>query len=508
VSPEPGIHVPLEDVIAASLESLFPGMRIVEDYAFRVTRDAELEVDDDGAEDLLEALEDELRRRRLSPAVRLEVEESMPAHVLALLTRELQVEGADVQALPGLLGLADLWDLHAIDRPDLKDIPFQPASHPDLPAGEDLLPDVFAAVSRGDILLHHPYDSFATSVQRFIEQAASDPQVLAIKQTLYRTSGESPIVDALVEAAGSGKQVVVLVEIKARFDERNNIAWARVLEQAGCHVAYGVLGLKTHAKLCLVVRAENGELQRYVHVGTGNYNPTTARIYEDLGLLTASPRLGAEVSRLFNLLTGYGRETHYDSLIVAPDQMREEIVARIEREARSSSASRRGRIIIKVNNLVDEAVIDALYAASANGVEIDLIVRSICALRPGQPGLSENIRVRSTLGRFLEHSRIFWFGNGARAEVLIGSADMMHRNLDRRVETLVRVESPAARRQLDGLLRLALSDNVGSWELLPSGAWERVRPAQGEPQVDLQGTLMQRGPRLGRRPAGLKARDA
>jgi polyphosphate kinase len=466
-------------------------MRILEHHAFRVTRDADLEVDDDGAEDLLEALEDELRRRRLSPAVRLEVEQSMPGHVLALLMRELQVAEADVQALPGPLNLAGLWELHAIDRPDLKDSPFQPRTHPDLVAGDDLLPDVLGAVSRHDVLVHHPYDSFVTSVQRFIEQAAADPAVLAIKQTLYRTSGDSPIVDALVQAAGAGKQVVVLVEIKARFDEQNNIGWAKLLEQAGCHVVYGVMGLKTHAKLCLVVRKEGGHLRRYVHVGTGNYNAITARIYEDVGLLTASPRLGADVSSLFNFLTGYARDPDYRSLIVAPRRMRERLVKLIEREAHLSTPQNPGRIVMKVNNLIDEAVIDALYAASASDVEIDLIVRAICALRPGLERVSGRIRVRSIVGRFLEHSRILVFGNGGDEEIYVGSADLMHRNLDRRVETLVRVESAAARAQLNDLLSLALRDNVGTWQLGSDGAWTRVRAGDDGP-LSLQAILMER----------------
>jgi polyphosphate kinase len=491
VTPEEGVFVPLEDVIAANLDRLFPGMRIVEHHAFRVTRDADLEIDDDGAEDLLEALEDELRRRRLSPAVRLEVEQDMPRHVLELLMRELQVSEADVQALPGPLNLAGLWELHAIDRPDLKDPPFQPRTHPDLLAGDDLAPDIFAAIARHDILLHHPYDAFATSVQRFIEQAAADPGVLAIKQTLYRTSGESPIVDALVQAAGAGKQVVVLVEIKARFDEQNNIGWARVLEQAGCHVVYGVMGLKTHAKLCLVVREEGGRLRRYVHVGTGNYNPTTARIYEDFGLLTASPRLGGDVSSLFNFLTGYARDPDYRSLIVAPRRMRQRLVELIEREARLSTPQKAGRIVMKLNNLVDEAVIDALYAAAAQGVEIDLIIRATCALRPGVPGLSDRIRVRSIVGRFLEHSRIIAFGNGGDEEMYVGSADLMHRNLDRRVETLVRVESGAARRKLTEVLDLALLDTAGTWQLDSDGAWTRAA-AGADGAFSLQATLMER----------------
>jgi polyphosphate kinase len=491
-SPEDGLYVPLEDVIAANLERLFPGMRIVEHQAFRVTRNADLEIDDDGAEDLLEALEDELRKRRFSPAVRLEVEEGMPAQILGLLARELQVQPADVHRLPGPLNLAGLMDLHAIDRADLKDEPFQPATPPAFVSTDVAEPDLFAVLDRGDVLMHHPYESFAASTQRFIEQAASDPHVLAIKQTLYRTSGDSPIVDALVRAAAAGKQVVVLVEIKARFDEQNNIGWARVLEQAGCHVVYGVIGLKTHAKLCLVVREEDGELRRYVHVGTGNYNPTTARIYEDVGLLTSDPRLGAEISSLFNFLTGYSRHSDYRMLVVAPQAMRSTIVALINREAALATRDEPGYIALKVNNLVDEAVIDALYAASQRGVRVDLVVRSICALRPGVPGLSDTISVRSIVGRFLEHSRIFYFRNGGNDEVFIGSADLMHRNLDRRVETLVRVEDAAARRRLIELIALAMADNVGVWTLSDSGAWSRVQPPGGEAPLEMQRELMRR----------------
>jgi len=492
VSPEAGVHVPIEDVMAAHLDRLFPGMQVVEQHAFRVTRDADLEVDDDGAEDLLEALEDELRRRRLSPAVRLEVAEDTPDHVVALLLRELQVTEADVQSLPGPLDLSALWELHRLDHPDLKDEPLQPVTPSELVLGEDQLPDMFASIARRDVLVHHPYDSFATTVQRFIEQAAADPNVLAIKQTLYRTSGDSPIVDALVRAAGSGKQVVVLVEIKARFDEVNNIGWARVLEQAGCHVVYGVLGLKTHAKLCLVVREEEGQLRRYVHVGTGNYNPITARAYEDLGLLSAAPALGADVSRLFNVLTGYARETEYERLVVAPRSMRDRIVALIRREQAHAMAGRPARIVMKLNSLIDEVVVDALYDASRRGVEIDLVVRGICALRPGMRRISERIRVRSILGRYLEHSRIYWFANGGRPEVLVGSADMMHRNLDRRVESLVAVDSPDARDRLERILQLALADNTGTWVLGSTGEWERVQRAKGEPRVDIQRLLGER----------------
>jgi len=490
--PENGCFVPLEDVIAANLEELFPGMEILENHTFRVTRDAELEVDDEGAEDLLQALEAELTRRRFSRAVRLEVEDSMPAKMRQLLMRELQVEGEDIFPLPGLLGLSDLMELHAIDRPDLKDEPFYPLTNRDLvPTTDDSTVDVFSVLRQKDILVHHPYESFTTSVQRFIEQAAADPDVLAIKQTLYRTSGESAIVDALIEAAESGKQVVVLVEIKARFDEIANINWARTLEQAGCHVVYGVVGLKTHSKLCMVVRREGDRLRRYVHIGTGNYNPLTARMYEDFGLLTADETLSADVGALFNYLTVYSRQASYGSLIVAPYEMRNRILSLIALVASRTSTSEPGRIAIKLNHLVDESVIDALYAASQAGVKIDLLVRGICAARPGVPGLSDSMRVRSVLGRFLEHSRVFYFANGGEEEVLIGSADMMHRNLDRRVEALVRVTSPELRERLKTVLDLAFAEDCLAWTLDAHGEWHSPDPAPDDDAgISLQLHLM------------------
>ena len=488
--PENGYFVPLEDIIAANLERLFPGMQILERHAFRVTRDSELEMDDDGAEDLLEALEAELTRHRFSRAVRLEVEADMPEQMLRLLVRELQVDAADVFPLPGLLGLSDLMELHAIDRPDLKDTPFQPVTNRDLISSDDTPVDVFAVLRKKDVLLHHPYDSFTTSVQRFIEQAADDPNVLAIKQTLYRTSGESPIVDALIEAAESGKQVVVLVEIKARFDEIANIKWARTLERAGCHVVYGLVGLKTHSKLCMVVRREGNRLRRYVHIGTGNYNPATARVYEDLGLLTADETLGTDVGTLFNYLTGYSRQTSYRSLIVAPDEMRQRIVSMIKREADLASAGEPGRIAIKLNHLVDEAVIEALYDASQAGVQVDILVRGGCALRPGLPDLSATIRVCSILGRFLEHSRIFYFRNGGDEELLIGSADMMHRNLDRRVEALARVESAELRERLKAVLDFAFADTSLAWTLAGSGDWFPPQAGREDGAASLQVELM------------------
>ena len=467
---DPSTFVPLEEVIAANLGLLFPGMEIVAHYPFRVTRASDLELDDDAAEDLLRALEAELRRRRFSPAVRLEVDRRMPAHLVDLLSRELLLDEQYVQRLGGPLGLADLWSLAKVDRADLKYAPFHPAPPRGLVRDADGDADIFATLDDRDLLVHHPYDSFAVTVQAFIEQAASDPSVLAIKQTLYRTSGESPIVDALIAAAEAGKQVVVLVEIKARFDEQANIAWARMLERAGCHVVYGLVGLKTHCKLLLIVRNEPDGIRRYVHIGTGNYHPTTATQYEDVGLLTTDPVLAADVSHLFNLLTGYSRLTAYDSLMVAPLDLRERIVALIEGQAALAAKGRPARIVMKLNNLVDEAVISALYDASSAGVTIDLVIRSICALRPRIKGMSDRIRVRSILGRFLEHSRIFRFGDGEDDEIWLGSADMMHRNLDRRVEVLVRVDDGEHRSRLRSLLELAVADS-SAWELRPDGTW-------------------------------------
>jgi polyphosphate kinase len=480
--------VPLEDVIAAHLDSLFPGMVIAESWTFRVTRHSDLEIDDDEAEDLLETIEEELRRLRFSRAVRLEVEEGMPDHVIALLTREMQMGTADVHELPGPLGLADLWSLVSLDRPDLKPAPFHPATPRALAPTSEGPADVFAALRAGDVLVHHPYDSFAGSVQAFIAQAAADPSVLAIKQTLYRTSGESPIVDALIRAAGAGKQVVVLVELKARLDEEANIAWARKLEQAGCHVVYGLIGLKTHCKVCLVVRQEGDLVRRYAHIGTGNYHPATARIYEDLGLLTADEELTDDITHLFNVLTGYSRRSEYDALIVAPLNLRRRMMEMIEREADRSTPRHPGRISMKMNALVDIGIVDALYAASQRGVQVDLLVRGPCVLRPGVEGLSDTIRVRSIVGRFLEHSRIYRFGTGDASEFWIGSADMMDRNLDRRFEALVRVDEPGLQDRIDGILDLAWADTTHAWSLRASGKWLRVSP--GRQPVSLQDELM------------------
>ncbi len=461
------VFLPVEDLIAAHLGELFTGMEVAEHHAFRVTRNADLDVEEDRDEDLLQALERELARRRFGPPVRLEVTDDMSEHVLELLLRELDVDPHDVMVVPGLLDLTMLWRIYGVDRPELKDAPFVPATHPAFAEGETPK-SVFATLRQGDVLVHHPYDSFSTSVQRFIEQAAADPSVLAIKQTLYRTSGDSPIVDALVSAAEAGKQVVALVELKARFDEKANIRWARELEKAGVHVVYGLVGLKTHCKTSLVVRQEGSRIRRYCHVGTGNYNPKTARLYEDLGVLTADPEIGADVANLFNTLTGYARKSSYRSLLVAPHGVRRGLLQRLEDEVEHHRAGRPAGVRFKMNSLVDEQVIDGLYRASQAGVPIRIVVRGICALTPGRPGLSEHIEVRSILGRFLEHSRIFHFAGAD--EYWIGSADIMHRNLDRRVEVLLRV-NPSLCDQLGHLFDSALDESTRCWVLGPDGLW-------------------------------------
>jgi polyphosphate kinase len=465
----PSRFVPLEDVIAENLPQLFTGTEIIEHHAFRVTRNQDLEVDEDIAENLLQALERELLRRRFGPVVRIEVEESISPEVLELLMTELGLDEGAVYRVPGPLDLGGLNAIADLDRSELKYPPFVPS--------EAALPhdvNIFATLRDHDVLVHHPYDSFTTSVERLIENAAEDPQVLAIKQTLYRTSGDSPIIDALIDAAEAGKQVVVVVEIKARFDERANITWARKLEQAGCHVVYGFVGLKTHCKLALVVREENdGSLRRYCHIGTGNYNPKTARIYEDYGLLTADAQVGEDVTDLFNHLTGYTRDTEYHRLLVAPDSLRGGLVSRIERETENHRQGMASHIRFKCNALVDEVIIDALYQASQAGVPVDVWVRGICALKPGVPGLSETIQVRSILGRFLEHSRVYSFENGGEPEVWIGSADLMHRNLDRRVETLVRVRDQGHCADLIGRFDLAMGMDTQCWLLGDEGRWTR-----------------------------------
>ncbi|MDP8976229.1 MAG: RNA degradosome polyphosphate kinase [Actinomycetota bacterium] len=488
VMPDGERFVPLEQVIAAHLDSLFPGMVVESHHTFRVIRNADLSLEEDEADDLLAALESELQRRRFGKAVRLEIHPTMSDDVRGLLVDELEVSENDVYILRAPLDLSGLWAVHDLDRPDLKDEVWSPVTQPRLARAEDGSLDLFAVLRDGDVLVHHPYESFATSVEAFVKQAAADPQVLAIKQTLYRTSGDSPIIKALIRASEQGKQVAVLVELKARFDEQANIAWARALEEAGVHVVYGLLGLKTHCKTALVVRQEDDGIRRYCHVGTGNYNPKTARIYEDLGLLSADPDLGADLTNMFNFLTGYSRRMSYRKLLMAPGELRDRMLELIAAEA---EAGAQGRIVMKMNSLVDKAVIDALYEASSAGVSVDLIVRGICCLDPGVPGLSENIRVRSIVGRYLEHSRIFAFGGGGHRPVryFIGSADAMPRNFDLRVEAVTPVESDDLCERLQEILDLALEDDLHSWELKPNCSWKRVRTSKG---VGLHETLRAR----------------
>ncbi|MFL6240653.1 MAG: RNA degradosome polyphosphate kinase [Actinomycetes bacterium] len=488
-----GRYVALEEVIAAHLPVLFPGLDVVETYTFRVTRNEDLDVDKDEVENLLDALEQELQRRRFGNPVRLEVEERMSDRVLELLVRELGVTPDDVLRIAPPLDLAGLFPLADLDRPELRFPRFVPATPEQLRDDDGATANIFTRLRQGDVLVHHPYESFSTSVQALVEQAAGDPDVLAIKQTLYRTSGDSPIVDALIDAAEAGKQVLVLVELKARFDEKANIRWARQLEKAGCHVVYGLVGLKTHCKLCLVVRQEpDGSLRRYVHIGTGNYNPKTARQYEDIGLLSADADLGGDVADLFNHLSGYTLHRDYRGLLVAPDSLRTGLLELISREAEHARAGRPAHITIKINALVDEEIVDGLYAASRAGVDVDLVVRGMCALKPGVPGLSERIRVRSILGRFLEHSRVFRFQNAGNSEIWIGSADAMHRNLDRRVEAMVQVSDVVAHDRLDQLLDLATSDLITCWTLSADCSWQRqsTRP-DGKPRVNYQTLLVE-----------------
>ncbi|GAB3624480.1 RNA degradosome polyphosphate kinase [Mariniluteicoccus endophyticus] len=487
-----GRFVPLEDVIAHHLDQLFSGMQVLQHHVFRVTRNEDVEVEEDDAENLLMALEKELLRRKVGrPPVRLEVEDDMDDRMLELLVSELDVDEREVFRMAGPLDLTGLFSLASVDRDDLSYPKFLPQTHPHLAEVETAAPvDVFTQMRKRDVLLQHPYDSFATSVQRFIEQAAADPHVLAIKQTLYRTSGDSPIIDALIEAAQAGKQVLAVVEIKARFDEQANIAWARMLEKSGVHVVYGMVGLKTHCKLSLVVRDEPEGLRRYAHIGTGNYNPKTARMYEDMGLLTTNPIITEDVARVFNHLSGMTQEMNYRRLLVAPHSIRKGLIARIENEIANAEAGRPAGIRIKVNSIVDEAVLDALYRASNAGVPVDLWVRGICTAKPGVPGLSENMRVRSILGRFLEHSRLFWFANDGRPTVGLGSADMMHRNLDRRVEVLVSITNKAHIAQIEHLFDLAFDEGTVSWHLTPEGWEAHTTDAEGNPLRDLQEHLI------------------
>jgi polyphosphate kinase len=487
VLPDGERFVPLERVIAAHLGQLFPGWEIVEHHAFRVTRNADFEIEEEEADDLLLAIESELTRRRFGRVVRLEVEPDMTDQVLGLLIRELEIESSDVITLPGPLDLAGLWSLYDLDRADLKHPPQPPTTQPRLSAPPGDVLDIFGVLRQGDVLVQHPYDSFTTSVQSFVETAAHDPAVLAIKITLYRTSGPgSPIIAALLDAAEEGKQVVALVELKASFDEEANIEWARALEEAGVHVAYGVVGLKTHTKTCLVVRDDGDRVRRYAHLGTGNYNDRTARIYEDVGLLTADPDLGADLTDLFNVLTGYSRQSSYRRLVIAPMNFRERMLELIAREAAADD----GRIVAKMNSLVDAQIVDALYDAAAAGTPIDLIVRGICCLRPGVAGLSERIRVRSIVGRYLEHSRIYRFGSEVRGyDYLIGSGDWMPRNLDRRVEAIAPVTDPLLQARLEEILQVNMADDLLAWQLAPDSTWNRVPVVQG---VDTHLTLLDR----------------
>ena len=487
--------IPLEDLISNHLGHLFPGMDVLDHHEFRVTRNEDVELDEDESENLIQTLERELLRRRFGPPIRLEITDDMDSVTLDLLVRELGITEQEVYRLPAPLDLGGLFSITKIDRPLLKFRKQLPTTAGQLiPAEANAKPDIFRSIARQDILLHHPYESFATSVQAFLEQAAVDPNVLAIKQTLYRTSGDSPIVEALIQAAEAGKAVLALVEIKARFDESANINWARKLEKAGVHVVYGLVGLKTHCKLALVVRQEaDGTLKQYSHIGTGNYNPKTSRIYEDLGLLTADAVVGKDLTRLFNELSGYAIEKKFKRLLVAPLHLRKGLVKSINTETANAREGLPSGIRIKLNSIVDEAVIDALYRASQAGVPVQLVVRGICGIRPGIKGLSDNISVRSVLGRYLEHSRIFSFENAGNRQVYIGSADMMHRNLDRRIEALVRLTSSDHLRIVDSIFDLAMAGDTAAWSLAPDGTWTRHHlAADGTPLRDMQSVMMRR----------------
>lgn len=486
--------IPIEDLISNHLEDLFPGMEILEHHEFRVTRNEDVEVEEDESENLIQALEKQLLNRRFGPPIRLEITDDMDDLTLELLVRELDITEQEVYRLPAPLDLGGLFQLMRIDRPHLKYPKHVPTTSVGLlPSDANSSPNIFESIARRDVLVHHPYESFSTSVQTFLEQAAADPNVLAIKQTLYRTSGDSPIIDALIAAAEAGKAVLALVEIKARFDETANISWARKLEKAGVHVVYGLVGLKTHCKLALVIRQENGVLRHYSHIGTGNYNPKTSRIYEDLGLFTADDQVGKDLTRLFNELSGYAIEKKFKRLLVAPLHLRKGLIKRITTETENAKAGLPSGIRIKLNSIVDEAIIDALYRASNAGVPVDLVVRGICAVTPGLPGVSENIRVRSVLGRYLEHARIFSFVNGGDPQVYIGSADMMHRNLDRRVEALVRLTDPSHLEYIESLFTVALADDTSSWWLDSDGTWTRHhQDSEGAPLRDMQNVFMRR----------------
>jgi polyphosphate kinase len=497
--------VPLEQLVAHNLEALFPGMIIQECYPFRVTRNTDISVEEDEADDLLLAIEEEVRKRRIGKsAVRLEIHSSTPTSIKERIMQDLGLEAIDVYDVDGLLGHKDLFYFLSLPCPELKDPPWTPVTPPTLQGIKEIVDgnedgvleqegeDIFTLVRRSDILVHHPYHAFSASVQQFITQAGHDPHVLAIKMTLYRTSGDSPIVNALIAAAENGKQVAALVELKARFDEENNISWAKKLEQAGVHVVYGLVGLKTHTKIVLVVRKEGDKIRRYVHVGTGNYNPKTAKLYTDLGLFSCREDLGADITDLFNFLTGYSRQQSYRKLLVAPVSLRKRMVAMIRREAENCRNGGTGRIVAKMNALVDPQMIEVLYEASRAGVQIDLIVRGMCCLRPGLPEVSENIRVISIIGRFLEHSRIFYFYNGGAEEVYIGSADWMTRNLNRRVEAVTPIDDPAIAKELQEILGIMLSDNRQAWDLQTDGSYIQRRPQEQASENSTQVILMEK----------------
>lgn len=495
--------VPLEQVIAHNLEALFPGMMVQECHPFRVTRNADLSVEEDEADDLMLAIEQELRKRRVGKsAVRLEIQASMPENVKDRLMQDLRLDEGDVYDVEGLLGLKDLMFFMSLPCPELKDPSWAPVTPNWMPRTQEIGnrngaddrqegEDIFTIIRNSDLLIHHPYQSFSATVQEFIRQAAHDPKVLAIKMTLYRTSGDSPIVNSLIAAAENGKQVAVLVELKARFDEENNITWARKLEQAGVHVVYGLVGLKTHTKIILVVRQESNKIRRYVHIGTGNYNHKTAKLYTDLGLLSCRDELGADLTDLFNFLTGYSRQKSYRKLLVAPVNMRDRMIAMIRREAEHCRNEKSGRIVAKMNALVDPQIIESLYEASQAGVKIDLIVRGICCLRPGVEGVSENINVISIVGRFLEHSRIFYFQNGGNEEVYIGSADWMTRNLSRRVEAVTPIDELQIAKELEEILGIMLSDNRQAWELQPDGSYIQRQPGDSDREQSSQTVFME-----------------
>lgn len=494
----------LEDVVAHHLEKLFPSMEVLAAYPFRVTRNADIERNEETAEDLLEIIQEELRERRFATVVRLEIEKGMPDWILKLLRGHLDADPEDIYELEGPLGLKDLFQIAALPLHNLRSKPWTPVTHPRLhPPGPGEEVDLFAEISKGDLLVHHPYESFHTSVQRFIEAAAADPKVLALKQTLYRTTSDSPLMKALIRAAEVGKQVAVSVEIKARFDEANNIEWGEALDQAGAHVSYGHVGLKNHAKLSLVVREEDDGPRCYTHIATGNYNAETAKLYTDVGMFTANPVIASDVVKLFNLLTGYLHRPRFDKLLVAPINMKSRFLELIGREADHARAGRGGHLIAKMNGLEDPDVVKALYDASEAGVEIDLIVRGICRLRPGLPGKSETVRVISIVGRFLEHARIFYFANAGKPDYYLGSADWMSRNLRYRVEAAVPVEDPSLQREIQAILDLQLGDNMKAWELRSDGTYVRREPCPGQPERNSQEQLMTRSlERSPRRKAG------